>query len=151
MRNELVQLIDALESMPRNRNPASFAELENVLGQVVALNDPDCIGPLILLLEDDESLDELMFSIVHAIEVFDDDVYVDQVLQVLAALVQKSPRWAIVLHMRILNSESTRAAYVERYRRSEPDEKAAAQDVLAGVCECRPEFASRVNAILSMP
>lgn len=151
MRSELAQLIDSLESVPRDRTPASFAEFESILAQIVAIEDPDCIAPLVLLLEDDESLDELMFSVVHTIEVFEDNLYVDRVLHALPALIGKSPRWAKILHMRILNSEPTRRAYAERYRRGEPDEKAAARDVLSGVREWRPEFADRVNAILSMP
>ncbi len=150
MGSELTQLIESLESIPRDRTPASFAEFENILEQIMALKDPGCIGPLVLMLEDDESLDELMFSVVHTIEMFKDNVYTDRILHALPALVRKSPRWARILHMRILNSEPTRAEYVERYRRGKSDEKAAARDVLAGVREWRPEFTDRVNAILSI-
>lgn len=148
MSSELDQLIDSLKSVPRDRTPASFAQFEDILGRIAALDDPDCIGPLVLLLDDDESIDELMFSIVHTIEVFEDTVYVDRLFQALPALARRSPRWGRILHMRILNSEPTRTAYVERYQRGEPNEKAAARDVLTSVCECRPEFADRVNTIL---
>ena len=149
MRSELTDLINSLKLSPRARTPASLADFESALEQVVAMEGPDCIAPLVLLLEDDESLDELMFSIVHTIEMFNDDVYVDRILYALPDLITKSPRWAKILHMRILNSEPAKIAYAERYRRGEPDEKAAARDVLSGVREWRPEFANRVDAILN--
>ena len=96
MRSQLAQLIDSLASLPRNR-PASFADFESILGQIVTLEDPDCIGPLVLLLEDDESLDELMFSVVHAIEAFEDNVYIDRLLHSLRLSVMLAEGIRVIL------------------------------------------------------
>lgn len=151
MSSELAQLIKLFAAVSRDQTPASVAEFERILGQIMALKDPDCIGALVILLEDDESLDGLMFPVVHTIEMFADDVYVDHILKALPALVRKAPRWARILHMRIMNSAPTRTAYSARYRCGESNEKTAAQEVLAGVCQWRPEYAERVNGILGMP
>lgn len=148
MRNDLEQMIAALESASNNWDMVSFAEFENILGKIGAVNDPACIRPLVLLFEDDASLDELMFSIVHTIEMFDDRVYVEAIFNSLPELARRSPRWAKILHMRILNSDPARLAYRNRFLHATLDERAAARTVLDGVRKWRPEFTDRVNAVL---
>ena len=147
MRSELVRLRDTLESVMQD--PASHAvdDIERIFVELVTLRDPDSIGPFALLL-DDAGSDALNFSIVHSIEKFDDTVYIDHIVAILPALARRSPRWAMILHMRILNSDSARAAYLVRLQCATPDEREAAVEVLDRVRSHRPQFDGRVEAIL---
>ena len=124
------------------------AEFEGLLQKVAELRDPASICPLITLLEDNAPYDEVMFSIIHVIETFDDVTFVEEILRSLPNFVSSSPRWAAIIHMRILNSPNTLEAYARRLATSEADVKRAAKEVLTSVARKRPEFQKRVTAIL---
>ncbi|MFM8581362.1 MAG: Imm30 family immunity protein, partial [Planctomycetaceae bacterium] len=79
--------------------------------QVAKLNNHDCIAKLLPLFDDDTEHDEAMFSIINVIERFDDNTYVHSILNEIVSFYNQSPRWARILHMRILNSPATLAAY----------------------------------------
>lgn len=113
------------------RGDGYVQRFEDILGRVAALNDPACIARLLPFLDDDAEHDEMMFSVIHAIERFDDATYVRSVVDDLGAFFAASPRWAVIVHMRILNSPPTFAAYAD-YVKTLPKEK---RDVVRTVLE----------------
>lgn len=119
-----------------------------VLSSISKLNNPDCIEPLVMQLEDNEKMDKMMFNIVHIIERFDDAVYISHLLNVLPELWLKAPRWAMILHMRVLNSPNSFDAYAARLVQSTDVESLAVRRVLHGVTAWRPEFKGRVDDFL---
>lgn len=88
--------------------------INTALTEVMIFNNPSVIRPLIRLIEDSAQYDEAIFSIIHSIESFDDDVYISEALKELPYLVHKSPKWANILFMRILNSDSARECMIEK-------------------------------------
>jgi len=104
---------------------------------------------LVLLLDDNETSEDLMFSIIHAVEMFEDDIYVSHILDVLPELWARSPRWTKILHMRIWNSTATRAAYVDRLQHGTEGQRRTAKMVLRDVAQWHPEFSESIDAVLA--
>lgn len=84
-------------------------EFENILAEIAQIIKPQHIPKLLLLLDDNYQYDELLFSIVHLVEIedFDDKTYCKYVLEVFPDFLDKSPNWASTILIRILNSEKT--------------------------------------------
>jgi hypothetical protein len=78
---------------------------------------------LIRCFDDKEQYDELMFSIVHTIEAFDDATYAKELVRSLPHFIPNAPRWCSIVHMRILNSTSALGAYVTEIKSAEEDTK----------------------------
>jgi len=144
----LNELINELRKFKEHQNKESLVQVEDLLSAIASLHDPEHIPFLVSLLEDDDSQDDIMFLIVHVIEAFDDDIYINKIIPVLPELWVKSPRWAKILHMRILNSPATMKSYEERLMLATEQQKYYAKCILNGVVEWRPEFRNRVKSII---
>jgi hypothetical protein len=96
-----------------------FSEFEKILSQIIALKNADSIAPLIASLDDQSPFDELMFSIIHGIESFDNTIYIKALLKKVSVFCETSPRWASIVFMRILNSETARLELVRQLRSAE--------------------------------
>ncbi|MCU4423939.1 MULTISPECIES: Imm30 family immunity protein [Acinetobacter] len=110
-------LEQAIKNLVKAAQIDNFGDVEAVdtaLVEVMIFNDPSVIRPLIRLIEDSAQYDEAIFSIIHSIESFDDDIYISEVLKELPYLVHKSPKWADILFKRILNSDRARETLTEK-------------------------------------
>ncbi|HEV8239890.1 MAG TPA: Imm30 family immunity protein [Thermoanaerobaculia bacterium] len=125
-------------------------KFEDVLARIAAEADPDSIESLLAFFEEKPLYDEPMFSIVHTIEAFDDNTYVDRMVVGMPSLSARSPRWASILQMRIMNSEPTYAAYLGRLANATPEECSAAARVASAVAAKQPRFGSRVQMLLDV-
>lgn len=141
-------LVKELEAVRKRRSSDYVREFEDLLARIAALEDPKSIPALLAFFEDDAEYDELMFSIVHTIEDFDDSTYVDQVIASLPGLNRSAPRWAAVLHKRVLNSPETLAVYTRRAKKASPVERGAIREVLNEV-KTTAAFKDRVDALLA--
>ena len=142
-------LVKELEGVRQRKSSDYVREFEELLARIAALQDPKSIPALLAFFEDDAEYDELMFSIVHTIEAFDDSTYVDQVIANLPGLNRSAPRWAAILHKRVLNSPETLAAYTRRAEKASPVERGAIREVLTDVARTTPAFKDRVDALLA--
>ena len=72
------------------KKPENYVkQFEEVLTQIVKLNDPNSIVLLCNFFDDSSEFDELMFSIIHSIEIFDDTTYVAQLIKATPQLYMK--------------------------------------------------------------
>ncbi len=143
----LRELIKELQTLDPDM-PGNAAPFEALLAEVVTLQTPESIVPLLDLFHDNAQHDELMFSIIHGIEVFDDQIYVDQILRGSAALCSKSPRWASIIFMRILNSEPTRLELIRQLRDVEPHVKAPIKALMEKINARSVQFLPKTTAVL---
>ncbi|MBX9601354.1 MAG: hypothetical protein K2X35_10125 [Bryobacteraceae bacterium] len=123
---------DALDSLLReltSRPGSSIQQFEAKLAEVAALTDARCIRPLLMLLNDTAG-DERVFSIIHTVETFDDEIYTHHLASALPELVTAAPRWAEVLQLRILNSPETAAAFSAALGASHEDVRESAIKLL---------------------
>lgn len=145
----LSELVGQLENVLQDRSPGYVERFEAVLAEIAKRKDPACIGMLLPFFNDGEQHYEMMYSIVHTIEMFDDDTYVREIANHLPSFWIKSPEWAITLHMRILNSPSTLAAYRAVLKKLSGEQREAAREVLNAVLRKNAQFESACNITLA--
>lgn len=109
-------LILELEHIIKFYDEKMLDEFENTLYEIHNLNDQNVISKLLLLLNDDFEFDELMFSIIHTIEVFEDKIYIKEIFKTLPDFIYKSPRWASIVFMRILNAETSKDEFKNHFK-----------------------------------
>ncbi|WP_373358632.1 Imm30 family immunity protein [Acinetobacter lactucae] len=97
----LEQAIKNLVKAVQIDNFGDVQTIDTVLAEVMVFNGPSVIRPLIRLIEDNAQYDEAIFSILHSIESFQDDLYISQVLKELPYFVHKVPRWASIFYENI--------------------------------------------------
>lgn len=145
----LAQRVEDLKRVLAEPEHSEFPELYGqALEQVEELRDPGSIEALMTLIDDDA--DHLItFGLVHAIERFDDPVYLEHWLAGLPQLRQRSPEWAQILLLRILNSPSASAELMERAVLLAGSQQDALREVTTILVASHPEFADRGNVVLA--
>lgn len=146
----LTDLISKMRNELTYNGDGYALRFEDTLGQVAALNDPACIAALLPMLDDDTDHDEIMFSIIHTIERFDDATYVKSIVDHLGSFFSVSPRWAVIVHMRILNSPPTFAAYADYIKGLPIDTRNTVRRVLEAVRQKNARFNSQCDSLLSV-
>jgi len=144
----LQELIEELKKVDRTRGPGYAADCESILARIVELNDPSSIEHLVPFFEDDPPYDEVMFSIVHSIEVFEDQLYVAHLLSVAAEFCANSPRWASIVFMRIINSEPTKGELIHQLPNATESAKAAIRQLMEKINNRRAEFTAKTTPII---
>lgn len=128
----------------------SINRAEALLEQIIGLNDPNCIELLIPLLNDNFKYDEYMFSIIHAIEKFEDSIYVEKLLTCIPDFINKSPRWASIIHVRILNSNETLIAYIKQIRETAtPVQRDTIKRLLESINSVSPNLFKKTIVLLA--
>lgn len=143
----LENLINEMKDIDLGASGSSIV-FEKLLEEVVNIRTPMYIVPLLTLLNDESVYDELMFSIIHGIEVFDDEVYVSEVLRDAVNLCKKSPRWASIIFMRMLNSESTRLELIKQLRHADPLVRLSVKDLIEKIADRSVQFLPKAIAVL---
>ena len=146
--NTLNSLISDLRAVNKKRGPRYVAEFEQVLEQIMSLGNADSILPLLEFLDDDSSFDELMFSIVHSIEVFNDKVYIAKILKGVSDLYERSPRWASIIFMRILNSENSRLELILQIRNYDQATKMTIRHLMEKINSRGMQFVAKTAPVI---
>jgi hypothetical protein len=121
--------------------------IDGALAPVAETEDPAIIRPLLLMLND-HSDDDGMWSLVHAAEQFSDTVYVGEFLETLPDLVASSGRWASILMMRVLNNDTAKSEAVRQLREAAPDKRRAAASLCEKINNVDPRFLAKTTPLL---
>jgi hypothetical protein len=119
------------------------AVIDTAVNELLANSNERLPSDLLSLLSDRAKYDEGMFSLVHAAESYDDSAYVHALLSVFPHLVSSAPRWASIVLMRVLNSESARSEIVRQLRDAPMSIKEAVRDMCGRINEVSPQFLSK--------
>jgi len=144
----LPELIEKLELVNANRGPSFVRDFESVLAEIAALKSPEIIAALIPFFEDNAPFDELMFSIMHTIEGFEDSTYVAGMLAVLPRFWESAPRWTSIVFMRMLNSEPTRLELVRQVRKAPPNVREVVRTMMEQVNARKVQFMAKTMAVI---
>jgi len=139
-----------LQRHAKLENSIDVERFDATLSQIAGLNDPRSIGLLLPFFNDKCKFPETMFSIVHTIERFDDETYVQEILKGLPGLWSHSPYWANVLHFRIFNHASSRQAYKNQLAQADPATKVTVKDLLTTMRDREPKFIVTCNEMLAI-
>jgi hypothetical protein len=146
--NRLNDVLDKLEKAVNLENGGMVSEIDGAISKVVEFNDPSSIGPLLCMLRDDALFDEGMYSLIHAAEEFDDDIYIREFLLVLPLIRHKAPAWASVVLMRILNSSHARDCLTRKVRGADLETKESLSWLLEKINGESPEFLAKTVAVM---
>jgi len=91
-----------------------------------------------------------MFSIINVIERFDDNTYVHSILNEIVSFYNQSPRWARILHMRILNSPATLAAYANLLGTLSTSQRRVVSEILEDIRSRNRRFIASCDALLAI-
>jgi len=126
----------------------NVSESDNYIALIASANESSSISKLLLLLDDNFIYDEIMYSLIHAAEGFDDPEYVAELLEVIPALCKKSPKWASIVIMRSLNSDKTRAELVSQLRSASNAIKSSMDWLLSEINKESSEFLQQTVSVL---
>lgn len=144
----LDDLVTELRSVVADRDSPDFvSRFESTLAKIAELHTPQSIEAMLDFFDDD-MYDDLLFSIVHMIEDFDEQTYVKHVVNGLPIVLTNSPEWARILFSRIINEPGSTKALKDVAAGLAGPQKAALRDVLESVRTSRPDSADKVQEIL---
>ena len=147
--SDLESLVAELKSVDqRHDNDRYASDFEAVLAKFVELRSSTIIEPLIDFFDDDSPFDEVMFSIIHTIEVFEDEAYVRALLEKAASFCETSPRWASIVFMRALNSKATQHELVRQLRNADDATKAAVRKLMEKINARGVQFVAKTTPVL---
>ena len=127
----------------------NIEKFEEVLSELASTKNPEIIPWLLTFFDDGCDFPEVMFSIIHTIEIFDDAKYVEKLLVALPEIWKRSPYWVKVLHFRILNSKETMEEYAKQISKINADLKEVVREVISKIGNDSPKFKERCDLILS--
>jgi hypothetical protein len=126
-------------------------DADEIIAQITNYEDPYSIELLVPLFDDEYPYDEAMYSIIHSIETFDDNTYVKHILRTIPNFIYNAPRWASIVHMRILNSDETRLAYIKECAKNATlEQRVALKKLLTSINEVDTEFLTRTVPLLGV-
>ena len=144
----ILDRIENLRMIQANQNEGYVERFERALASIAELRDPECIVLLAGFLNDESDFDELMFSIIHTIEMHEDVIYCQELLKAAPTLCVHSPRWASILFMRILNSDPTCAELLRQVKNAPMSTKNAVRILMEQINQRSEEFVAKTSPVI---
>lgn len=117
--------------------------IDGAVTALVADANKQLPADLLSLLSDKAEYDEGMFSLIHAAESYDDDIYVRALLSVFPHLAASAPRWASIVLMRVLNGSAAQAEMVRQLRDAPASVKGAVREMCGRINGVSPQFLAK--------
>ena len=122
-----------LIELNKNRIMTTYDEtiaFDNALGQLPESISQDDLRSLLLVFDDNCEHIEVMWGLIHAVEVYDDQSLVVAYLETVQSMVQNADSWALLIMGRLLNNESCRNILAEQLSIAEEPAKTVAISIL---------------------
>jgi hypothetical protein len=137
------QEVAELHAARRMITPLEVKMFESALARLATGLSLVDIVDLHLALDDNTQHQEVMFGLVHFLESLPVETQLRALVKVLPQLAIQSPRWAKILHYRILNHGPSKVAYQEILSRDGSGEaKVSAESVLSVIVGEKPSAAT---------
>jgi hypothetical protein len=92
--------------------------------------DPRAIPLLFGLFDDKCQCDEAMFSLIHAVEHFDREVFLSQLLAQSPILVKQAPEWLSTLYSRVFNNDDASVKMMKLLEAGSPEARQVAVEFI---------------------
>lgn len=132
--------LDLLRRMLTQVVPEDPQKYETTLAELQSCQDAGLIKEYLGLLDDTMLYDQRAFALVHAAERFDDDVYMEALLDAFPEFSQKNPAWSSILLIRALNDYKCRTIAIRLARESAQNVKESISVVLEEIKKEAPEL-----------
>jgi hypothetical protein len=123
---------------------------DNALEKLSNYKGQEIIEDLFLVFDDSTKEEEVMFGLIHFLEDYEMNSYLNGLVKSLPKMMQNAKEWATILNKRILNSEPYRNAYAEVIKIMEEHYKKLVIDLMNEIKLDNPKkFESSVNDFIS--
>ncbi|WP_332606284.1 Imm30 family immunity protein [Acinetobacter sp. ESBL14] len=146
----LTQVINSLSKEIQINHFDNIEKIDAKLAEIMAFNDCSVIRPLVRLIEDNAQYDEAVFSIIHSIESFKDDIYIVEIINEFPYMVNKAPNWATILLIRILNSKTARECLIDKVSLTTPAIKNSILFLLQRINAEKPNFFEKTASLMKV-
>lgn len=146
------QLVEELKNIYREKPEGYVRKFEDILAKIeYPIKDARVVTALISLLDDDAEYQELMYSIVHAVEASGIEVYSLGVINALPELWDASPDWLQTIHIRILNSPTYINTYLRVLNHSDELKRLMAKEIFSNISAKKsPPLSQKAMNAISM-
>lgn len=145
---DVQELANTLYEARRMRTPDEVQSFERAREALAASKNPAVIAHLLAALDDSTEHEEVMWGLVHDAEAFEREAYVNALVSSMSQMLPHAKDWAILLHMRILNSDDA----VELYRKVLPtvpeETQRSIREILEEIQRTRPKYSKQIRALL---
>ena len=145
--SDLQTKLTRFRDLVSSRQEGYVLEGDALLAEISETLDRDALHGLLRSFDDGASHD-LMFSIIHAVEAWPDPDYCQALVGAVRELWDRSPYWAEVLHIRVLNSPSTLSTYLSLLESSDTSAKTAARRAFESISLNYPALSERATAFV---
>lgn len=146
----LEQVINSLSKEIQINHFNNVEKIDAKLAEIMAFNDFSVIRPLVRLIEDNAQYDEAVFSIIHSIESFKNDVYIMELINEFPYMVNKAPNWATILLIRIINSKTARECLIDKVSLTTPAIKTSILFLLQRIDAEKPNFFEKTASLMKV-
>jgi hypothetical protein len=129
------------------RSPDFVLAFDELIEQYDCLGHPEIISLLLSYLPEGDDNDDVLFSILHVIESFDDTIYIYKILENIHFLANNRLYSAVVIHVRIVNSEQTFAVYRKAAANISESQKKSVRVVLKELLKRSTRFSDKVKLV----
>jgi Immunity protein 30 len=144
----LSELILELKAIKNISETEGFDKFHSTICNIGNLYDPKSINELTQFLEDKCSEEDLMIAIIRTIEIFDDEVYVKEILNTAPILYEKSPGWCLFIFVRIINSDACKLELIRQLRSSNIVVKKTIKQIMEKINEENSIFLSKTVPVI---
>ncbi|QMW93314.1 hypothetical protein FF104_20655 [Clostridium butyricum] len=95
------------------KNEEEIEEFENAIEKIVKLQDVKLISKMCRCFDDKCENIEVMYGLVHAIEIFECEEYFEQVIMATQSMLQNAKMWVRTIYYGILNDELSRKIFID--------------------------------------
>ena len=112
------------------------------------MEDYRSISLLAKCLEDESEYLDLMWGIIHTIEIFENDVYIQEILKISSFIHQKCPEWTSVIFIRIINCDRCRKEFIKQVKQSSNFIKESVNKIIEEINQEDSSFITKTQDII---
>ncbi|UQZ34441.1 hypothetical protein C2I18_13475 [Paenibacillus sp. PK3_47] len=132
------------------RTELEFERFDQALEGLAGNMEDDVIRQIFKVFDDETEQEEVMFSLVHFVESYQQEMYLTQLLESLPDMLETARNWAIILNKRILNEDHWLKDYAAIASGMPPQVQRSLAFLLEEIKEENPRrFERKANYILS--
>lgn len=133
------------------RNTEEIEVFENAIQKIVELQDAKLISKMCRCFDDKCEDIEVMYGLVHAIEIFEGEEYFEQVIIATKDMLQTSKMWVRTIYYGILNDEPSRKIFINVLKNKvDNSNRTMVISLLEQIKDEKPKiFTDSVNEVIS--
>lgn len=133
------------------RNTEEIEVFENAIQKIVELQDSKLISKMCRCFDDKCEDIEVMYGLVHAIEIFEGEEYFEQVIIATKDMLQTAKMWVRTIYYGILNDEPSRKIFINVLKNKvDNSNRTMVISLLEQIKDEKPKiFTDSVNEVIS--